>query len=353
MTVGYQKRSEEMAEKKEHVIEMSHRLNLMRSEKFCTNELKVLDKYMSRINPRDKSTRKVVFTLKEFQKDLGINDLRYKTLRTNVEALLGRCVFLPNSETGEFIAFQLFKEVELKKDSTKGWIVTLDCHDRAVDLFFDLAKDGYFSRKLKYSMRLNSANQIKFYMLMKEYEGVGKKKIRLAELIDWLKVNPNMPWKYFKRDVVDICQKALTELTDVTFTYECKRNGHAYEYITFVIKPNHHEQMMLDDYEDDENIQAEVLKTEETVLETYKYSNENIEFLAEACDNSFSEDEMQIIFSIIVKKIPSHKEWLERYDYLLLKYKELKYRISRTDLPPIKSKFNYFRFMLESDVKDE
>ena len=112
-------------------------------------------------------------------------------------------------------------------------------------------------------------------------------------------------------------------------------------------------QMMLDDYEDDENIQAEVLETEETVSEAYKYSNENLEFLAEACDNSFSEDEMQIIFSIIVKKIPSHKEWLERYDYLLLKYKELKYRISRTDLPPIKSKFNYFRFMLESDVKEE
>lgn len=154
-------------------------------------------------------------------------------------------------------------------------------------MFFDLAKDGYFSRKLKYSMRLNSANQIKFYMLMKEYEGVGKKKIRLTELIDWLKVNPNMPWKYFKRDVVDICQKALTELTDVIFTYECKRNGHAYEYITFFIKPNHHEQMMLDDYEDDENIQAEVLETEETVSEAYKYSNENLEFLAEACDNSF------------------------------------------------------------------
>lgn len=44
---------------------------------------------------------------------------------------------------------------------------------------------------------------------------------------------------------------------------------------------------MLDDYEDDENIQAEVLETEETVSEAYKYSNENLEFLAEACDNSF------------------------------------------------------------------
>lgn len=341
-----------MAEKKEHIIEMSHRLNLMRSEKFCTNELKVLDKYMSRINPRDKSTRKVVFTLKEFQKDLGINDLRYKTLRTNVEALLGRCVFLPNAETGEFIAFQLFKEVELKKDDVKGWIVTLDCHDRTVDLFFDLAKDGYFCRKLKYSMRLNSANQIKFYMLMKEYEGVGKKKIRLAELIDWLKVNPNMPWKYFKRDVVDICQKALTELTDITFTYECKRKGHSYEYITFFIKPNNQEQMMLDDYENDE---ADIASQEmENMTEKeFRYSNENIEFLAEACDNSFSEDEMQIIYSIIVKKIPNHKDQLARFDYLLLKYKELKYRISRTDLPPLKSKFKYFKFMLESDIQEE
>lgn len=343
-----------MSEKKEYVIEMSHRLNLMRSEKFCTNELKVLDKYLSRINPRDKSTRKVIFTLKEFQKDLGITDLRYKTLRTNVEALLGRCVFLPNADTGEFIGFQLFKEVELKKDDVKGWIVTLDCHDRAVDLFFDIAKDGYFIRKLKYSMRLNSANQIKFYMLMKEYEGLGKKTIKLAELIDWLKVNPDMPWKYFKRDVVDICQKALSELTDVTFTYECKRCGHSYEYITFFIKPNHQEQLMFDDYEENEEYQTKVENDEQEKGEKENtYSNEKIEFLADACDNIFSEDEMQIIYSIIARKIPSHKDDLARYDYLLLKYKELNHRISRTDLPPLKSKFNYFKFMLENDVKEE
>lgn len=100
-----------MAEKKEHVIEMSHRLNLMRSEKFCTNELKVLDKYMSRINPRDKSTRKVVFTLKEFQKDLGINDLRYKTLRTNVEALLGRCVFCRIQKPASLLLFSFLKRL--------------------------------------------------------------------------------------------------------------------------------------------------------------------------------------------------------------------------------------------------
>lgn len=339
-----------LTEKKEYVIEMSHRLNLMRSEKFCTNELKVLDKYLSRINPRDKSTRKVVFSLKEFQKDLGITDLRYKTLRTNVEALLGRCVFLPNHDTGEFIGFQLFKEVELKKDDIKGWIVTLDCHDRAVDLFFDIAKDGYFIRKLKYSMRLNSANQIKFYMLMKEYEGLGKKTLKLTELIDWLKVNPDMPWKYFKRDVIDVCQKALTKFTDVTFTYECKRNGHSYEYITFFIKPNIQEQLMLDDYENDDNLDNQ---NNDSEPDKPTYSNEKIEFLADACDYSFSEEEMQIILSIIVKRIPNHKDELARYDYLLLKYKELKYRMARTDLPPLKSKFKYFKFILECDIKDD
>ena len=83
------------------------------------------------------------------------------------------------------------------------------------------------------------------------------------------------------------------------------------------------------------------------------YSNERIEFFADACDYSFSEEEMQIIFSIIVDKIPNYKDDLARYDYLLLKYKELKYRISRTDLPPLKSKFNYFKFMLECDIKEE
>lgn len=343
-----------MAEKKEYVIEMSHRLNLMRSEKFLTNELKVLDKYMSRINPRDKSTRKVVFTLAEFQKDLGISELRHKTLRANVEALLGRVVFLPNVETGEFVAFQLFKEVELIRDDVRGWIVTLDCHDRAVDLFFDIAKDGYFIRKLKYSMRLNSANQIKFYMLMKEYEGLGRKSIKLSELIDWLKVNPDMPWKYFKRDVVDVCQKALSELTDVSFTYTCSRKGRSYDRINFIISPNE-EQLMLDDYEENDSNNAtnsiDAIKENADVTE-FKYSSDDIAFLADACDNCFSENEMQIIEGLVKKRIPDHKQELERYDYLLHKYKELKYRLSRTDLPQVRSKFVYFKKMLEIDIDD-
>ena len=59
-----------------------------------------------------------------------------------------------------------------------------------------------------------------------------------------------------------------------------------------------------------------------------KYSNENIEFLAEACNNEFNDMEMQLLFYILgsnVSKIPTHKmgEQFAKYHYLLAKYTEM------------------------------
>ena len=71
------------------------------------------------------------------------------------------------------------------------------------------------------------------------------------------------------------------------------------------------------------------------------------EFLAEACDNSFTDEEMQIIFSIIANKdLPAHQHGVQaaRYHFLMQKYAELKRQES---MQSIKSKFAYFKAMIE------
>ncbi|MCL1901481.1 MAG: replication initiation protein [Firmicutes bacterium] len=340
--------------KKEHWIEMSNKLNLMRSARFGLNEFKVLEKYLSRINPREDTTRKVVFTLEEFQADLGITELREHNLRLNVEALLSRVVFVPQSNrfgqpTRGFTAFQLFKEISVT-ETESGWKVCMDCHDLAKDLFFDLVKDGYFKYKLKYTMRLGSVNQMRMYLIMKGNEFEFKDKeapftITISELIDLLKINPKIQWRDFRRDVLDVCQQALEELTDIKFEYKARRKGRSYYWIDFYIKSNSPQeplQLNFDEYE------LEASEEERS----HVYENKNLEFLAEACDFEFDNDEMRYIYTLL-SQVPIEKGrhvLTDRYNYLCNKYNYLKMRASKTNIP---KRYEYFISTIQADIKEE
>ena len=75
--------------------------------------------------------------------------------------------------------------------------------------------------------------------------------------------------------------------------------------------------------------------------------SEHLAFLAEACDNAFSEEEMQVIFDIIVTlDIPTHPDGIDfaRYHYLKQKYSEMKLQAAKRK---ITNRFAYFKAMLK------
>lgn len=86
-----------------------------------------------------------------------------------------------------------------------------------------------------------------------------------------------------------------------------------------------------------------------------KYSNENIEFLAEACNNEFNDMEMQLLFYILgsnVSKIPTHKmgEQFAKYHYLLAKYTEMNIY---SEKKKIDNRFLYLKKMIENDFENK
>jgi hypothetical protein len=65
------------------------------------------------------------------------------------------------------------------------------------------------------------------YEILKQYEKAGHRIVSVIDLRIWLGIEESeyQQFKYFKRDVLEPCRKAISENTDITFTYEPHKKG--------------------------------------------------------------------------------------------------------------------------------
>ncbi len=209
-------------------------LNELRSNNLTLQELRFFSIYLSKIEPYNKSTRLVKLKLSDFQKIMDFKTLDLVQLRSATDSLLTKIVHIPE-ESGGYTAFQLFKECEIDKDGSGEWYVSIDAHDKALVMMFDF-KDRYFKYELWNALYLKSENQIRMYEILKQYESTGKRELLISELRELLGIAPNEypRWDRFRDRVIDSCQKALKELTDISFTYERGKTGTGGKWLTII-----------------------------------------------------------------------------------------------------------------------
>lgn len=125
-------------------------------------------------------------------------------------------VSVPN-EKGGYTSFQLFKECTVSQDDFGEWYIEIDAHDKALPLMFDFKKN-YFTYELWNALQLKSPNQVRMYEILKQYEYLGKREMKVTELRELLAINPKEypRWERFRTRVLDSCQQALSENTDIT-----------------------------------------------------------------------------------------------------------------------------------------
>jgi len=227
--------------KDNYVVTKRNVLNEIRANTMSLQELRFFSIYLSKINPSDKKTRVVRFPIEDFKTIMEIGRVNIDHMKTITNSLLSKVVNVPN-DSGGYTGFQLFKQCVVDMDNEDGWYVEIDAHDRALPLMFEF-KDRYFSYKLWNALRLKSANQLRMYEILKQYERVGERVIPVVELKNLLGIEPTEYPRYgdFKRWVLDACQVALTENTDITFTYEPygkKGRGGKVIQLKFTIKKN-------------------------------------------------------------------------------------------------------------------
>ena len=354
------------------IVEKRNILNAVRSNNMTLQELRFFSIYLSKINPWDKSTRVVRFPLDDFRRIMGLSaGENIAHFRYTIRHILQQVVEVPNEKGTGYTAFQLFKRAKVEKNTNDEWYVEFDAHDEALPLMFDF-KDRYFKYELWNALRLKSPNQVRMYEILKQYEGLGKRELTVTELRELLGIGKNEyadRWDNFKKKVLDSCQQALKETTDICFTYERGKTGKGGKWLTivFYIKKNedYSDQLTLAEFIEMQPKPTAKLNDNPNQLDLYdiidgKKENNSLDFLAGACDNEFSPEQMQVIFSIISTKDlpPTPNDYLSddgtssinfaRYHYLMEQYSVLNYYAKKSEIKA-ENRFGYFCKMLKKD----
>ena len=241
-----------MAIKGKELVEKRNMLNEVRKNSMSLQELRFFSIYLSKINARDPSTRKVTFPLTDFQKIMELGRINIRHMQATTNSLLGKVVNI-KLEKGGYEAFQLFKRCKVYRNEFDQWFIDIDAHDDALPLMFDFKRE-YFTYELWNALKLKSANQLRMYELLKQYEKTGERKITLTELREMLGIGVDEypRWDNFKARVLDSCQQALIENTDIKFTYEPIKAGRKITGVHFYISKNtdYVDQLTLDEFID-------------------------------------------------------------------------------------------------------
>lgn len=343
------------------IVEKRNILNSVRSNSMTLQELRFFSIYLSKINPWDKSTRVVRFSLDDFRRIMGLGageNITY--FRYTIRHILQQVVEVPNEKGTGYTAFQLFKRAKIEKDENDEWYVEFDAHDDALPLMFDF-KNRYFKYELWNALRLKSPNQVRMYEILKQYESLGKRELTVTELRELLGIGKKeysgrTGWSDFKRKVLDSCQQALKELTDICYTYERGKVGKGGKWLSIVFhikkNENYTDPLTLDEFiaqqPEPEPLAIETTKDGEFIGQTSFFDdNDNTTApLTGALNYEFNQPEMNVILEII-----NDIDVSRRYEYLAKKYAELTLYTDRNAEigKTIKNRFSYLKKMLESD----
>ena len=212
-----------MAQKKKPIfVEKRNILNELIAWKFSLCELRLFSIYLGRINARDIRTRVVRLGINQFYRVMGLHLQKDKYLKKITDGLLMKIVYIPDEKrSGDYTTFQLFKECKIAHDGNGDRYFEIDANDRALDLLFNYKRD-YFTYELWNVLNLESVNQVRMYELLKQYEKRGERVISLADLKALLGIGEDEypRWDNFRLRVLNACQKAIKEKTDICFTCE-------------------------------------------------------------------------------------------------------------------------------------
>jgi plasmid replication initiation protein len=248
-------------------------------------------------------------------------------------------------------------------DEQGDWYVEINAHDDALPLMFEF-QSRFFSYHLWNALRLRSSNQLRMYEILKQYEKIGSRVLGVEELKELLGIAKNeyALFNNFKKWVLDACQQALQESTDLKFTYEPygkRGKGGKILFLKFIIEKNEDyvDQLTLFDFIEERKREVEEAQDDwdeqdentgnEGMVPAYR---EKMEFLRGACGNEFSFNEMVVLYNEMRHKLPPGllRDNIQCYDYLIDKYREM---IMRNEKTKIKHRFNYLRSIIGKDYE--
>ncbi|MBR6301182.1 replication initiation protein [bacterium] len=339
--------TDKMILKTDNLIEKRNLLNEMKSSYMTLQEMRLFSIYLSKINPRNISTKEVVFPLSDFLKIMDIDRVRIEKLKLTTNRLLSKIINVSNDDGG-YTAFQLFEKCQVYKDKiSDNWFIKIIAHKDALPLMFDF-KEQYFKYELWNALSLGSTNQIRMYEILKQYEKRGQRIIELDELKKMLGIDLKQYPRFnsFRERVLESAKTALEKYTDIKFTYEtiCIR-GRKVSKIKFYIYKNkaYTCKMSLKEFMSNKKL-PEIIKSDNDTDDEY-------DLYSEVFEGEFNRSQLELLTQLALpimraKGISGKNECVtEMANYFRLTYKRLK--ASPTD---VKYPFAYVKKIISLDV---
>lgn len=338
-----------MAIKNNYIIEKSNILNEIRDVNMSLQELRFFSIYLAKINARDVSTRRVSFALSDFQKIMNIGRMNINHFKKTVNGLLCKVVHIPNNKNG-LSSFQLFKEVELYKNDNETWTVEIDAHDKALPLLFDL-KSNYFRYELWNALRLKSINQLQMYEMLKQHERIGMVEIGVNELRERLYIGKKqyLALTDFRRRVLDSCQQALEENTDICYTYECGKRGNHGKWLTIIFRisknTKYKNPLQLEDFikiqPENEMLLEQGEQKQEEITHSVKPKNKRQLYVKGLMDEDLTQEEIEILCDLLSYKVQKESERTQ--DKLKERLRVLYSTMLASSLEPVRNAYAYLK----------
>ncbi|MCL2427524.1 MAG: replication initiation protein [Oscillospiraceae bacterium] len=382
---------------REHVVTKFNPLNTMRVNNMTLQELRLFSVYLSRINKNDPSSRFVHFHISELHDIFDIGEKVNKTYYENIaKNLMNKNVTIRDDDG--FFVFALFSAVSFGGKGKHEWYLkslerlrnkaeslgefvkdkfqkrlsrvpdmdendlyfTIMANNDAMPFLFDF-KDNFFSYKLYNALNLKSKNQLRIYEILKQYAYIGWRIISVDELKAQIGIEDyEYPeYKEFKRRVLEPCQKAIDELTDISFTYEPHKKGARGKILqlkfNITTKKDFKDPLSLEKFMDiaSQNVinvtplnlndidpdEAEELL--DAGLITKK--EDKLIFLRNAVNSEFDIKQITILYDIVMHDMPHltrDNTWVDCYNHFMAKYNYMKQKDG------IKNPFGYMKSII-------
>lgn len=329
-----------------HPISKSRPLLAMRNSGYTLGEFKILDIYLSRINPLDPKTAAVKITKAEYCRALGIDSGKVRTeqLKKYTAHFLGNVVTLdrPDGKKG-YVQKVLFTTAEYDEDNEE---IVLQCNPEPLifNTFFNVQNVGYVRYILKNTLHLKSLYSYKLYLFIKSKLPATEFQVDLVELREKMgaTAQKHESFKYFNRDALSVAVEEINANTDTYVEWEKITKGRITKGIRFKIA----ERVLQDDVMDGQmDIDDFISPSPEEPADDPQ--TRFLVFLSEACDGEFNLNQIQELLDLakdhVERSMAVEQYQMDMYDYLRRKY------LSLANKKGVNSKFGYMKFLVSAN----
>ena len=336
-------------------VEKSKALVWAQFQDYSPGELKILDTYLSRINPRDPDSSLVTFTKKEYADLMGLDaDIRTEQLKSYTGGLLSNVVTIDLPEKG-YVQYPLFSEAKCYLDDKSGQVtIEVDCNHKLKTAFFDLASNGYVRYQLKNIISLKSQYSVRLYPKLKDRPfgwTVSVKELR--EMLGATAASYDV-FKDFNKHVLQKAVKEINDITDINVTTENVRKGRSVVSIRFKVEEK--KQILLDkeqaalfvEEEEEEQFTLDgVLDGEPSPIGD---PNDPLSLCASALPADFSREQVKMLRALALDHMPFTVGSLEEKELWLFDYLNQKTMLMKAT-PDVRSPFAWLRQAVAEDWK--